>query len=223
MADQPHDLTAAYALDALDDAETEAYELHLRTCERCRDEVASLRGAAAALAHTAPQVPAPAELRERILDEARSERPNVVPLRPRRRMLAPIAAAAAVAACAIAGLAVWTASLHNYLGKRDRLLAVLANPGAKHVALNGARGTLVVAPDGRAAVVASLAHAPSGKTYELWVIHGGAPEPAGLYPGGGASVLVARRVDPGATVAVTLERAGGVDAPTSKPLLTATA
>ncbi|HZQ16332.1 MAG TPA: anti-sigma factor [Gaiellaceae bacterium] len=223
MADEPHDLTAAYALDALDDAEVEAFESHLRTCERCRDEVASLRGAAAAIAHTAPPAEAPAELRERILGEARRERPNVVPLHRRRRVLAPIAAAAAVAACTIAGLAVWTASLHNDLGRRDRLLAVLADPGARHVALQGVRGTLVVAPDGRAALVASLAHAPSGKTYELWVIRGSAaPEPAGLY-GGGGSVLVGRRVEPGTTVAVTLERAGGVGAPTTKPLLTASA
>ena len=37
-----HDLTAAYALDALDDEDARAYEEHLAHCERCRDELASL-------------------------------------------------------------------------------------------------------------------------------------------------------------------------------------
>ena len=36
MADGLHELTAAYALDALDDHETREYEEHLRRCEQCR-------------------------------------------------------------------------------------------------------------------------------------------------------------------------------------------
>ena len=44
MADEPiHDLTAAYALDALDAHDEERYEEHLATCERCREELAELR------------------------------------------------------------------------------------------------------------------------------------------------------------------------------------
>ncbi len=219
MADEPHDLTAAYALDALDEADAEAYEAHLRRCAACRAELASLRAAAAALAHDAPPAEPPAELRLRILDEARSERPNVRPL-VRRRFLVPAAAAAVAAACAVAALAVWAASLQHDLSRRDRLLAVLGDPAAQRVSLHGAPGTLVVSRDGRAALVASLKPAPAGKTYELWVIHGGAPRRAGLY-GGRTSVLVGAPVDAGATVAVTVERAGGVDAPTSKPIVTA--
>src|SRR5207253_6326006 len=37
-----HDLTAAYALDALDEPERREYEAHLARCEQCRDELASL-------------------------------------------------------------------------------------------------------------------------------------------------------------------------------------
>jgi hypothetical protein len=45
----------------------------------------------------------------------------------------------------------------------------------------------------------------------------GAAQRAGLFSG--ATVLrIDRPVEPGSVVAVTLERAGGVDAPTSKPL-----
>jgi anti-sigma-K factor RskA len=220
MADEPHDLTAAYALDALDEADSELYEAHLRTCERCRDELASLRTAATALAHVAPPAVPPPALREQILEQARSERPNVRPL-VRRRLLVP-AVAAVAAACAIAALAVWASSLHRDLNRRDQLLAVLGDPAAQHLALKGAPGTLVVRRNGDAALITSLPAAPSGKTYELWLIEGGTPKPAGLY-GGGSSVLVHGRVAPGTTVAVTVERAGGADAPTTKPILTASA
>jgi len=220
MADEPHDLTAAYALDALDEADTELYEEHLRTCERCRDELASLRAAAAALAHVAPPASPPPELRAQILERARSERPNVRPL-VRRRVLLP-AITAVAAACAIAALAVWATSLHRDLDRRNQLLAVLGDPSAHRFALTGARGALVVRDNGDAALVTSLPPAPSGKTYQLWVIRNGTPKSAGLY-GGGRSVLVAGRVAAGTTVAVTVERAGGARAPTTKPILSASA
>jgi anti-sigma-K factor RskA len=220
MADEPHDLTAAYALDALDEADAELYEEHLRTCEQCRDELASLRSAAAALAHVAPPATPPPALREQILEQARSERPNVRPLVRRRAFVPAMATVAAV--CAIALLAVWATSLHRDLNRRDQLLAVLADPAAQHVALEGAQGTLVVRRNGDAALVTSLPPAPSGKTYELWVIRRGTPEPAGLYAGR-RSALVRGRVEPGTTVAVTVERAGGADAPTTKPIVTASA
>ena len=45
-----HELTAAYALDALDADERERYEEHLASCEECREELAALGETAAALA-----------------------------------------------------------------------------------------------------------------------------------------------------------------------------
>jgi anti-sigma-K factor RskA len=83
------------------------------------------------------------------------------------------------------------------------------------------RGRLVVAPGGQAVmVVDGLAAAPSGKTYEVWVIRGTTPRRAGLFAGGGRSVVaVDGTVPQDAVVAVTLERSGGVDAPTTTPLV----
>ena len=78
-----HDLTAAYALDALDAEESREYEEHLATCERCREDLAQLGGAAGALAFAVESPAPPAALRSRILETARAERPNVVPLRSR--------------------------------------------------------------------------------------------------------------------------------------------
>ena len=67
--------------------------------------------------------------------------------------------------------------------------------------------------------------APRGKTYEAWIIPPGkAARPAGLFAGGGRSVVHLRGPVPaGAVVAVTVERAGGASAPTQQPIFTPTA
>src|SRR2546425_10089908 len=94
----PHELSAAYALDALDGDELRAYEAHLAGCERCREDVASFRETAAALAYDIQPLEPPEELERRILNAARAERPNVVPLP--QRWAGPSAAFGAVAAAA---------------------------------------------------------------------------------------------------------------------------
>src|SRR5581483_2564629 len=87
-----HELTAAYALDALDDDDRARFEAHLPQCERCRSELAGLAETAGALALAAPPAAPPEALRARILD-----------------------AAAAVAACAAIGLGIWGATLSHRL------------------------------------------------------------------------------------------------------------
>lgn len=215
-----HDLTAAYALDALDPDEAREYEAHLARCERCRDELAALSEAAGALAYATEAPAPPAELRARILQQAQRERPNVVPLRS--RWVAPLAAAAAVAACAAIVLGIWAASLHGRLDRQQSLAAVLADPSASRTSLAGDRGTLVVSPDGRAVlVVKGLGQAPAGRTYEAWVSGGGSPQPAGTFEGGPkhSAVLLGRRVPQAAKVLVTVEKDGGSEVPTTKPFL----
>ena len=213
MAADPHANVAPYALDALDADEEREFEEHLASCEACREELASLREATAALAYGAVGPAPPPELKERILAEAAAERPNVVSLPQRRSWTAPLAAAAAIAAAVAIGVGVYAATRP---ASTDPLASVLAQPGAKLVPM-GDRGALAVAPDGTAAFVLTVPRAPEGKTYEAWVIRDGAAQRAGLFSG--ATVLrIDRPVKPGSVVAVTLERAGGVDAPTSKPL-----
>ena len=85
------------------------------------------------------------------------------------------------------------------------------------------RGKVVVAPDGRAAlVVAGLSPARRGMTYEAWVAENGRPRPAGTFAAGSGVTAVALggRVAPGATVMVTEERSGGTAAPTRAPVIT---
>jgi anti-sigma factor RsiW len=69
-----HDLTAAYALDALDDEDARAYEAHLARCERCRDELSSFSETASALAYAVDAPVPPPELRARIIQQAARER-----------------------------------------------------------------------------------------------------------------------------------------------------
>ena len=226
-----HDLSAAYALDALDADELEAFEEHLARCAECRENVASFQAASAELAYDV-EAPAPSPaLRDRILDQAaasgrRSSRS------PRRRWALPVAATAAVAAgIAALALAFWAADLSQQV---DDLQA------QQH----------------RAEEVASCSRTPSGadrarrRQRRPRGRHGDAGGPPGhLRPRGGPRrahlrgvgdrgrpgrprrPLLGRRGRPdrrapavpvpeGAIVAVTVEQAGGVDQSQQQPVIT---
>ena len=196
-----HDLTPAYALDALDPDEAEAYERHLAQCEQCRRELAGLSEGAAALGFEAVAPAPPPRLRAAILEQATAERTNVVPLMRRRWVTRGLAVAAAAAACVAVGLGVsLSQSTH-----RQVFTVVVDRYG---------NGTLSVS---------GLSAAPQGKTYEAWVIPAhGAPRPAGLFRGGAPTTLpLQRQVPQNSVVAVTVERAGGVNKPTTRPILSA--
>jgi anti-sigma factor RsiW len=222
-----HDLTAAYALDALDDDERREYEAHLAHCDRCRDELASLSEAATSLAYAVGAHAPPPQLRERILASARAERPNVVPLRPRWAM--PAAATAVVAIAAAIVLAVWATSLSSKLDRervhasdQERVAAILASSSVHPYDIpNG--GLLAVTPGGEAALVLTrLGPARKGMTYEAWVAENGKPKPAGTFDAGRdvTAVPLDLPVPRGATVMVTQEKDGGAELPTHPPFIT---
>jgi anti-sigma-K factor RskA len=199
-----HDLTAAYALDALDPDEAEAYERHLSQCEDCRLQLAELNETAGALAFGTVAPAPPSRLRAAILEQAAAERSNVVPLLRRRWVARGLAVAAAAAACIVVGFAVssWSGG-----SSQPQSLSVM------------------VLPNGSATIhVSGLPAAPSGKTYEAWIIPAnGKPRPAGLFSAGDTTVRLRGTVPRHAVVAVTRERAGGVKAPTMTPILSASA
>jgi anti-sigma factor RsiW len=191
-----HELTAAYALDALDADERGVYEEHLATCDRCRAELRELGETAGVLA-LAAEGPAPSDgLRDRVIAAARKEGPsNVVAIRPRRRRWY---AAGAVAAVAAVGLAIglW-AGLSGGGSPSNKLAAsVSVDNGVAELTVSG------------------LPDAPAGKAYEIWVIEGKTPKPAGLFTDTGEPVTLTRPAPAGSTVAVTLEQAAGADTPT---------
>ena len=97
-----HELTAGYALDALEPEERRAYEAHLEGCEQCREELAAFWQTTEALAVAASGPTPSRELRERILAGAHEEPQVVVPLESRRRRTVPVLAAAAAVAAVVA-------------------------------------------------------------------------------------------------------------------------
>jgi anti-sigma factor RsiW len=222
-----HDLTAAYALDALDEAERREYEAHLARCEQCRDELASLSETASSLAYAVDAAAPSPHLRDRILASARAERPNVVPLRPRWAL--PAAATAVVAVAAAIALAVWATSVSNKLDReranasdQERVTAILAAPDSHPYGVPSG-GLLAVTPSGEAALVLTrLAPARKGMTYEAWVAENGKPRPAGTFDAGRdvTAVPLARPVPHGATVLVTQEKDGGTEVPQHVPFIT---
>ncbi|OFW75722.1 MAG: hypothetical protein A2Y55_12935 [Actinobacteria bacterium RBG_16_68_12] len=225
-----HELTAGYALDALDPDERREYEAHLADCQHCREELASLAQTTEALAIAASGPAPPPGLRDRILEGARAEAQVVVPFEPRRRRTLPVlAAAAAMAAVVALSASLWAARLSGDLDdarsalERERAAAaVLADPEARTVALQAGEGRLVVGSEGKAVLVLhGVEPAPAGKTYELWIIEVDTPQRAGLFPGrdGTDVVPVDGTVAEGDIVAVTIEDAAGVDAPTTTPIV----
>ena len=202
-----HEQVAGFALDALDPEESIEFERHLVLCPDCEEALEPLRVAAAALAF-AGDLPRPRpELRERVL------RVEGVLLPFRRRRMAPlVSAAAAVAAACVAVV----------FGIRESSGGSIAAPlgEAQAFPVHGAKGALVVAPNGEAVLlVQRLAAAPAGRAYEVWIIRRGHPAPAGILHG--SIVELNTTVPHGARVAVTLEPAAGSLRPTGPFLLQA--
>ena len=185
-----HELTAGYALDALEPAEREAYEAHLEGCEQCQEELASFWEVTGALAVAADgPAPSPA-LRDRILEAARAEQQNVVPLESRRRVSPVLAAVTAIAAAVAIGLGIYAMSLNGQLddtraalSAQETAAAVLADANATTVAhARRARARLVVDDDGLGRARARRpAGRAGGKTYQAWVVTGNTPVSAGTF------------------------------------------
>jgi anti-sigma-K factor RskA len=166
--------------------------------------------------------------------EPKAEEPE--PRRGRRWVFPATVSLAAVAVGAAVGLGLWALSLSDSRDtERDaakaasetqaRAIALLSQPGAKRIPVKGSRGqiVLVVGGSGRGVLILSgLSRAPTGKTYQAWVVTGQKPKSAGLFTGARQSVVqLTQPVPRGAIVAVTLEPRGGLAAPSGTILFSA--
>jgi len=229
---------AGYVLGILDAGERREFEAHLEECGECAAEVASLRPVIGVLATAVPRVTPRAEARARVLGQ-------VIPSLGESRGFAsqrgirwlPLAAAVAVAA----GAAIYAARVHQQvvdlqaqLVQAQSATSVLAAPDLARIDLQGQ----MVAPDARARALwsrtrglvfsaANLPPLPAGKVYQVWVVTEQAPVSAGLLVpdvsgGGTAYYMTPQDIGPPVAVAVTLEPAGGVPAPTGDRYLVGT-
>ncbi len=115
-----------------------------------------------------------------------------------------------------------TPVFHVTRGLPRSVLAILSQYSSSWLPLTGSHGelTAVVGRGDHAILISSgLPPATAGTHYEVWVTRGRRALAAGEFVGGrGRDVIALTRLVPkGATVAVTLERAGGVRAPTRTP------
>ena len=230
-----HTLTGAYAVDALDDLERQAFEDHLRDCASCTEEVASLRATAARLGATERVEPSEA-FRASVMADVRRTR-QLPPLvdtvavaarRSRWIAVAAVAAALLVVGGTLGGVA-WREhrSAQQAQVEASGVTAVLAAPDARTMraaAAKGGSGTVVWSAQRDAAVfVASdLPPLAQGRAYQLWVINdaGPRPEPVLTMTTTGASrPVVAHRLTGGVSMAVTVEPTGGSAKPSSDPVL----
>jgi anti-sigma-K factor RskA len=236
--DDYKEMIPARALLALDAADARALNDHLENCSECRKELETWEATAAALAlETDPMEPSP-KVRERILDEIRSDRPTsqVIPVKSASRniwtsfgSLGAIAAVVLFAALIVGLVVLWRQNrdARVELARSKEFLQLVTTPGAKVAELKstdagaGATAKLVYDPSGRAILLADkLPGVPQGKAYQLWFIVGNKPPLPGktfVPDDAGKGVMKDQVPQPAlesAVFAITLEPASGASAPT---------
>jgi anti-sigma-K factor RskA len=177
--DDMHDLVGAYAVDALDDQEREAYETHLAGCDQCLAELARLRESATVLATSASVAPPP-ELKDRVMAEIHSEAAPVVPMKSRRSRWpswAPLAVAALAAFVLGVVAVVQTVARNDLSGPAGVVAAAEAaanDPGSIVTDFetdDGVVGQVVLTADGEGFLIPSdLDPLDEARTYQLWVL-----------------------------------------------------
>jgi anti-sigma factor RsiW len=218
---------AAYLLGALGDDEIARFEDHLDGCARCQADARWLRGAADLLPATVDQIDPPAELRERLLDTVRREADGDrrarerAGARPSRLgfLLRPATALAAILLALVAGVAGY--AIRGEEKVETTTVAAQATP-----AQPGAKASVVRSGDAAVLRVQSLKPPRSGHVYEVWIVREGrtTPEPNALFDvrsDGTGAAAVAGGVKGVSQILVSMEPAGGSDAPTTKPVLQA--
>ena len=240
--DQWHELTAAYALGALEDPDRTRLEAHLLECDECAAEARSWADVAALLAYGAPAADVQPEVRRRVMQYVSATVPQDAAAQvihgrfsqPSRTKtpsrLAPWLLAAASLLLAV-GLGIYSLQLRRLASEAGTVVVVLAASDLVRVDLAGQ----VVAPQASARAFWSQARGlvftasnlpplPSGRTYQLWIISGETPVGAGLLkPGddGRAHAVFGTPtgISRAAAMAVTIEPDGGVPAPTGDKFL----
>lgn len=228
MTTDLHDLSAAYALDALDAHERARFEAHLDQCESCRQELAGFHGTADRLAdavHVAP----PAGLRERLLAEIATttqQRPLTV-LQPQARVrrLVPrlaVAASVLVAAGAVVGYATERDRAGDLQADVANATSIMAAGDATTIdgSVSTGGGLRVVRSDEHDAAVVlatDLDRLDADHVYQVWAMHDGVPRSVGLM-GREAGMVYVPELGASDGFALTVEPKGGSPAPTTDPI-----
>jgi hypothetical protein len=222
------ELLTLEALYAIDDGERHeldaALAAHGSDCAECHALLVELRETSGLLAFSLDPVPVPEHIEAEAIPRVRAldDRPAAQAPRSRTALVA-LAVAAAVLVAAIVG----TNATRQVGSPSGDLAAILTEPGARLIHLQGSGGNVAVAVSGdnTQAFVAGtgLAALPDGKVYEVWSIAGDTPTSLACLPvvDGSISGAVHADVTDADVVAVTVEDASCPTAPTTQPILTA--
>ena len=215
------DDAAAYVLGALSPREAAEYRQHLAVCTRCREELAALAPVADALATAVPQVPAPPDLRRRVMRAARERPREDQPEKRRRRTPRPAwrlqPLAIGIAAACVALVLAFVAIRAGHDGSRVVSARVMGSPGEAQLRIRHNQAELVVS---------HLPPPPAGRIYEVWLKRGStSPAPTSalfsVTANGAATVDVPGDLHGVSQVLVTQEPAGGSRVSTHSPLIVA--
>ena len=228
-----------YAMGVLEEPEKAELRAHLdRGCENCTAGLREARQWASAMGGSVEGPEPSRQLRNRVLAIA------APPAEQKSRWWSIWQAATAVALVAVGVVLYQYQQKNAELGEVRALLAqstteaaslrtalaFLQAPETREVTFGqGApappRGRIFFNPSTVLLMAANLPAPPQGKAYEMWIIpKGGKPAPAGLFSSNAAGSAfhlynAPARLAETDTIAVTLEVAAGVDAPTSQPLI----
>ena len=227
-----HALAAAYALDAVDDAEREDFEAHLVGCEPCRHEIQGFASTTALLATTVERPPPP-ELRGRILAAAAATRQDapVVSLASRRARGARFLSVAAALLLVVTGaLSVVTVQSGRRAQRAEQVAAIVGAPDAHLVQLTvqgGGEATFVWSTrEDEGVLIGEDLRAASDAQLALWLIHDEDPVLIAAFDaadGAGGAIVVDGRVAGADVVAITAEPPGAVGEAPQGPLVASAA
>ncbi len=217
--DHVDDLLAAYALDAVDDAERVRVEAHLDGCPSCRREVEELRDAAVALSDGLDVAPPP-QVRRRVLEQVAAEADVVQPVGRRRRGSQWVWGLAAAGLVAVGSWGVWEVFDEDLTSVEQ---VIQADDAVRHEAdLDGTPVAVVTSQEQDRAVFvgADLPALPEGQVYQAWFLRSdGAIDSAGVLGDPRADVELSGDPDGAGAVALSVEPSGGSAQPTSEPLV----
>ncbi|MFN0074107.1 MAG: anti-sigma factor domain-containing protein [Chloroflexota bacterium] len=239
------ELAAAYALDAVDSGDREQFLDHLSGCSQCAALVRDYHALTLAFPLSVDEMDGSPGLRDRVFAAIEADtraQPRIFqPSAPqsidaRRGSKSPLWGLAVAALLVVTlGMGYWNVRLQSELRQvqqtaaleQDFVAALAA--GAQRHSLSGtaeaprAHGAVVPDPAGGQPflLVGDLPDLPGDRSYQAWVVGASGPVDAGVLPAGARGHLsrLNRAPRPGDTVALTVEPAGGVSAPTGQIVL----
>lgn len=234
--DEIRDLLPAYAIGAVAPAERAMIEAALAASPELREELATYAPVMEALALSVPQIAPPPDLGDRILLQASGNASAKAPLAfPWRRF---VAVAAVFIAVLVGVLLLQLLNNDESPPETDEIAAIMKNPASSHITLTGqedhpdfapVHGELIIAPGSKKAVL-HLNNLPSWsqKSYQLWFVgdnlrwSAAVFDPANVTSDEPLLLELPENFASYQGLGITLEPAGGSDAPTGDAVLRAT-